>query len=475
MGKLIIASNRVSMPNAGSQPGGLAVALSDALNQYGGMWCGWSGEIDASRNIQCESAADIDYCTLHYTEEEYATFYLGHSNSHLWPFFHYRSDLSHFCPLNYAGYQAVNARYADALAGRAQPEDTIWVQDYHFIPLGEALRERGVNARIGFFLHIPFPAPEVLCASPVHQDILTALSAYDLVGFQTMQDLYAFSRNMVEYGGARILRQTSSTLTLEVNGRRFTAGCFPISIDTPQLESAAAAAGDTMHIRHLQERFQGRDLVIGVDRLDYSKGLLLRMEAYEHFLSAYSHKAEDTTYVQIAPPSRGDVAEYRVLREELETKAAHINGLHACIGHTPICYLCQSFDHDELAGLYRMARVGLVTPLRDGMNLVAKEYVACQNPDDPGVLILSEFAGAAQELDAALLINPHDPAAVGDTIHAALNMTLTERRDRHAAMLDVLRQHTIHDWAQAFLETLQNTSAENGVMLITTPKVAVSG
>lgn len=454
MGKLIIASNRVALPSTQQQAGGLAVALSDALRQQGGTWCGWSGEISDIRDTNRQRKGNVTYCTLDYTQQEYDAFYLGFSNSHLWPLFHYRSGLSHFSREAYDTYRAVNARYAAVLAKQAKADDHIWVHDYHFLPLGQKLRGEGVTGRIGFFLHIPFPAPEVLCASPAHLDILEALCAYDVVGFQTTVDLKAFLRNVMEYGGGRLLRGDDSSAEIEAFGRRFTAGYFPISIDTTHLETVAAQSAHSLKLQELQAQLQGRDMIIGVDRLDYSKGLLLRLEAFEHFLNQHPQEAQNSSYIQITPPSRSDVEEYRALREELETKAAHINGLHARVGHTPICYLCQSFAHDELAGLYRMAKVGLVTPMRDGMNLVAKEYVACQNPADPGVLVLSEFAGAAQEMDAALLINPHDTEATAFAIHRALTMPLAERQQRHAALMKMLHAHTIHDWTRHFLECL---------------------
>lgn len=454
MGKLIIASNRVALPSSHNQAGGLAVALSDALRQQGGIWCGWSGNIGESRAAARQRKGNVSYCTLDYTQEEYDAFYLGFSNSHLWPMFHYRTGLSHFSRAAYDSYQAVNARYASILSKQAKPDDHIWVHDYHFIPLGKKLRAQGVQGRIGFFLHIPFPVPEVLCASPAHIEILEALCAYDVVGFQTATDLKAFLRNVIELGGGRLLRGDDRTAEIEAFGRRFTAGHFPISIDTTYLEATAVQAARSAQIQELRTQLHGRNMIIGVDRLDYSKGLLSRLDAYAHFLDGYPQEAADCSYIQITPPSRSDVEEYRALREELETKAAHINGLHARIGHSPICYLCQSFAHDELAGLYRMARVGLVTPLRDGMNLVAKEYVACQNPEDPGVLVLSQFAGAAQELEAALLINPHDAEATATAIHRALTMPLSERQQRHAAMMKVLHGHTIHDWTRHFLASL---------------------
>lgn len=455
MGKLIIASNRVAVPGAGAQAGGLAVALSDALAERGGMWCGWSGEISASREASCQEQSGIRYCTFDYSQEEYDAFYLGFSNSHLWPLFHYRTGLSHFSQAQYAAYDDVNARYAALLANEAAEDDVIWVHDYHFIPLGQKLRRLSVTNRMGFFLHIPFPALEVLRTSPIYQDLLKALCAYDVIGFQSVSDIRAFLRAVEEEAGGRVISREDSRVEIEAYGRRLTVGHFPISIDTAHLESLAAQAEKQDATQALHQQLAGREMIIGVDRLDYSKGLLLRLEAYEHFLNHYPEEAQACSYVQITPPSRSEVEEYRQLREELESKAAHINGLHARVGYTPISYLCQNIPHEELAGLYRMARVGLVTPLRDGMNLVAKEYVACQNPQNPGVLILSEFAGAANELGESLIINPHDSEGVAKAIHHALTMPLKERQRRHQAMMEVLYRHTIHDWAQAFLTQLR--------------------
>ena len=323
---------------------------------------------------------------------------------------------------------------------------------YHLIPLAALLRERGVRARIGFFLHVPMPSSDLLAALPQHGRLFEGLSAYDLVGFQTGRDLERFQDYVRLWGRGQVI---SPGVLETAGGRRLRAGAFPISIDTAQIERQAAEAADKPSVRRLRESLSGRALAIGVDRLDYSKGLPERFRAFERYLQRHPEQRGKLTFLQIAPVSRGEVAEYKALRQELERLAGHVNGGHAEPDWTPMRYVNRNFAHPTLTGFYRMARVGLVTPLRDGMNLVAKEYVASQDPDDPGVLVLSTFAGAARELDVgALLVNPYDLDGVADAIAAAMRMRAPERRQRWNAMMEVLRTRDIHAWRRDYLSAL---------------------
>lgn len=459
MGRLIIASNRVSLPNGQAQAGGLAVALQDALKENGGVWCGWSGNIREYPKTSRRSHDDVDYVTLDYTQQEYDDFYVGFSNSTLWPLFHYRVGLSHFSHAYYAAYQEVNRKFAAMIKDYATPDDTIWVHDYHLLTTGKHLRDLDVDAKTGFFLHIPFPAPELMATCPPHEEILEAMCAYDLIGFQTAADLHAFQRCIIELCNGSLMLVDDNTLTLSAFGREFRAGYFPISIDTEEMAETAAKAGTSAETRRMVASLDSHKLIIGVDRLDYSKGLIPRLKAYEYFLENHTELATECAYLQITPPSRTDVEEYRDLREDLEKLAANINGKHATLHWSPIRYLCQSFGREELAGLYRLARIGLVTPMRDGMNLVAKEYVASQDAKNPGVLVLSRFAGAAQELDAALLVNPHDIKAVSSAIQRGLTMSLKERQERYQSMMNVLHKNTVFDWKRNFLAALDRDTA----------------
>ena len=470
MSRLIVASNRVALPGKASA-GGLAVALKDALEQRGGLWCGWSGEVSDYPSIHHASNDKVDYATFDLTQQEYEDYYLGFSNSLVWPLFHYRTDLAHYRRAMFDAYENVNARFADCIAGRAEDGDIIWVHDYHLLTLGRHLRQRGLDKpSIGFFLHIPFPAPEIFHTLPVHEAVLKALCEYDLVGFQTEEHAKAFIACLQVADQTTTSTQQENRWHVSAFGRKLTVGAFPISIDTADMQSTAEDAEQEPKTKQLADSLNDQHLIIGVDRMDYSKGLPNRMQAFDHFLQTYPEHRRQTTYIQITPVSRTDVDEYQALGEEVETLAAHANGLHGDVDWTPIRFIEKGFPRESLAGFYRTARVGLVTPLRDGMNLVAKEYVACQNPADPGVLILSQFAGAAHELAAgALLVNPFDTEAMANALHQALTMSLSERKTRHQTMIQVLEDNTIFTWSNDFLKTLDATRQGGDVVYASFP------
>src|SRR5690606_4974109 len=451
-GRLVIVSNRVALPGE-SRAGGLAVALQAALEDQGGLWFGWSGKIDPQRSgrLQKQRAGDIDYATIDLSRRDHADYYNGFANRSLWPLLHFRMDLVDYSRETYAAYRRVNALFAQKLAPMLRDDDVIWVHDYHLIPLASILRELDVRAKLGFFLHVPMPSSDLLAALPQDERLFEGPSSYDLVGFQTERDLERFQDYVRLYGRGRVV---SPGVLETAGGRRLRAGAFPISIDTAHIVEQARQAASKPSVRNLRESLSGRALAIGVDRLDYSKGMPERFRAFERFLKRHPQQHGKLTFLQIAPVSRGDVAEYRNLRRELEQLAGHINGEHARPDWTPMRYVNSNYAHPTLTGFYRMARVGLVTPLRDGMNLVAKEYVASQDPDDPGVLVLSTFAGAARELDSALLVNPYDLDGVADAIARAARMRLDERRERWQAMMERLRSHDITRWRKDYLAAL---------------------
>jgi trehalose 6-phosphate synthase len=458
--RLVIVSNRVSLPRERtSRAGGLAVALREALNRRGGLWFGWDGEVaDAPRTQpSIATAGRVSFATLDLSAAEHQAYYLGYANSTLWPLCHYRLGLIEFKRADYEGYRAVNTRFAAALAPLLRPDDIIWVHDYHFFPFASELRKLGVRNRVGFFLHIPFPAPEVLSVLPSYRAILANLADYDLVGFQTRSDLHSFLSGIADEADGSIAEDAS----FAAFGRHSQAGAFPIGIDTDDFAAMAAATDETEHQR-LQDSLIGRALVIGVDRLDYSKGLPARFDAFRQLLVQFPEHRAKVTYMQIAPLSRDDVAQYRMLRRELESAAGRINGQFAEFDWVPVRYLNKSFPRRMLAGFYRASRIGLVTPFRDGMNLVAKEYVASQDPADPGVLVLSRFAGAARELKDALIVNPFDTDQVSEAMHTALIMPLDERRARWHGMMEALRANTIAHWRENFLDALQATGPAPG-------------
>lgn len=452
MSRLVVVSNRVADPTA-AQSGGLAVAVGEALSDGNGVWFGWSGEIreDAeSSGVHLDRRGGITLATLPLSQKEYDSYYLGYSNRALWPVFHYRLDLAEFDLAALEGYRAVNRRFARSVAALIDPSDVVWIHDYHLIPLAGELRKLGVENRIGFFLHIPFPPPEIIAAVPDHGWLFDTLHAYDLVGFQTEQDRSNFLRYVEQSdSGAGPVTHPFRNGT-----RRTTAQVFPIGIDVDSFIEMANTPKAGERIRRLT-RGEVRNHVIGVERLDYSKGLPDRFRAFRRFLEQYPDQRKKTVLMQIAPPTRGELAAYAEIRTELEQLSGAINGAFGDFDWTPVRYIHRSVPRDTLAALFRGSKVGLVTPLRDGMNLVAKEYVAAQDPDDPGVLILSRFAGAAADLEEALIVNPYDADEVAKALYSAVTMELDERLDRHRKLLVRVRQNDISSWRAAFMSALR--------------------
>lgn len=457
MSRLIVASNRTAKPGE-ERAGGLAVALSDALMERGGVWFGWSGEIvpRETRGIRMFVDGNIDFALADLTAAEHQGYYLDCANRALWPVFHYRIDLAVFDDESYEAYAAVNRRFGRLLFQLLRPEDRIWVQDYHFLLLGEELRANGWRGTIGFFLHVPFPAPEVFSALPQHQRLARGMAAFDLLGFQTARDVGNFTRYMVEEHGAEVQEDGA----IRVFDRVIRAQAFPIGIDPDEVARMAESDAANAACSRLARLIENRALVIGVDRMDYSKGLPQRLQAFGRLLDDNENLRARVTLLQIAPPSRESVGAYMDLREELDRLTGRINGDYSDLDWTPIRYLARSYSREVLAGLFRLAHVGLVTPLHDGMNLVAKEYVAAQNPEDPGVLVLSEFAGAAERMEAALLVNPHDVSGMADAIRRALEMPLEERVERWTQLMGEVRDHDIAVWRKSFLATLDALAKE---------------
>ena len=439
------------MPGEGAQrSGGLVTGLVDALHQAGGLWFGWSGKLGETRSASFLEAGGVTYATIDLTRADHDGYYSGLSNSALWPLFHYRLDLVNFTRRDFAAYLRVNALFADALARLLKPSDLIWVHDYHLIPIAKELRRTGASRRIGFFLHTPFPSLGVLETFPQYIDLLELLCAYDLVGFQTVEDLTAFNDAIVR--GAR--GKVSPSGRIRAFNRTLRSGVFPIGIDPEAIAGMAARAVKSRTTRRLRESLRGRQLIIGVDRLDYSKGLEHRFKAFAAFLESYPAQRNHVRLLQIATATRSDVPEYGALRQRLGALAGDVAGRYAELDWAPIQYLNRSFSQSSLAGFFRLSRVALVTPLRDGMNLVAKEYVAAQDPEDPGVLILSPFAGAAYELDTAVIANPYDPDAVAEALQIALQMPIEERRERWGTMMEIVRRNSITAWRETFLRAL---------------------
>ena len=425
---LVVVSNRVSRgkPNE-PMTGGLAAALLPIVEKSGAIWVGSSGRV-RDGNLK-EPFAEIEalgtgaLAMLDLPAAHYGGYYEGFANSALWPALHSRADLIRATQEDYLSYREVNAFMARALLRFRQTDSAFWIQDYHFLALGAELRDLG--------------------------ELIEAMLAYDLIGFQTEEDC----ENFLSYAQSDLGLVVHDGVVISRHGRT-RAAVFPIGIDPQQFAQLAAKASTHPDVSRLRRSLNGEKLAIGVDRLDYSKGLINRIKAFDRMWTLHPSLRRTVSLLQIATPSRGAIEAYGNLQNEVAKLVSDVNGIHGEVDWTPIRYLNKGYGQAVLAGLYRTAQVGVVTPLQDGMNLVAKEYVAAQNPVDPGVLVLSKFAGAANELDTALLVNPHDIDGMARTIATALSMPLTERRMRWEAMMAKLRGHTIQQWFADFTAAL---------------------
>ncbi|MEM9973024.1 MAG: trehalose-6-phosphate synthase [Pseudomonadota bacterium] len=446
MSRLIVLSNRI--PTEAEPAGGLVVALHDCLMREGGIWIGSSAEPQETAHEALTEIGSGPYRRLAFdlSHDEHENFYLGYANSVLWPLFHRRSDLIGFDAAFAEAYAAVNARVARLLASVIAPGDLVWVHDYHFLPVARELRALGVANRIGFFLHTPFPLAADIPALPERDEFPEWLAAFDLVGLQTERDVSALQEHF-RADPAAIFDLEGGVHTAHGS---FLAAAFPIGIDVDSFLSQAEASDGAERLALAPDQ----KLLIGVDRLDYSKGIVNRFEAFGAYLADRPDDAPRASLIQIAPPSRAELEAYRDIRTELETTSGALNGAYAELDWTPIRYIRRNVKRERLAGLYRRADAALVTPLADGMNLVAKEFVAAQDPDDPGVLILSHFAGAAEQMGGALLVNPYDTGEMARAIASALEMPLADRQARHAGMMEELRARDISWWTESFLSTL---------------------
>jgi trehalose 6-phosphate synthase len=457
--RLVIVSNRVADLENQAQSGGLAVGLGDAIKTVGGVWFGWDGNIldeGAHSSVTETRRGNVTVATIPMSARDYEEYYLGFANKVLWPVCHYRLDLVEFEPAYFEGYKRVNRTFAAALEPMLRAGDLIWVHDYHLMSLAAELRARGVTQRAGFFLHIPFPPPELLQAIPAHDWLVQALFDFDVIGFQTSNDVQNFGRFVAAHAGGELHEDGRITAF----GRTVVAKAFPIGIDVDEFAAAAQTKEAASQIERLNRRTVVRSHIIGVDRLDYTKGLPERFKAFRKLLENHPEHTKTVTFMQIAPPTRVEVEAYANIRNELEELSGAINGEFGDFDWTPLRYIHRSVPRDTLAALFRGCEVGLVTPLRDGMNLVAKEYIAAQSEHDPGVLILSQFAGAAEELQEALIVNPYNIDDISTTMQIALNMPPEERKERHAALLSRIKKHDVRNWQKNFLDELASCRAE---------------
>ena len=461
MSRLVVVSNRIAIPDGTKSAGGLAVGIVDALKNTSGLWFGWNGEIsEISENEDDDMSVveddGITYASVPLNQNDYDLYYCQFSNAVLWPALHYRIDLVDYQREAWEGYCRVNDLLARRLLPLLKPDDILWIHDYHLLPFAASLRKLGVTNRIGFFLHIPFPTPEIFNAVPPHNELLEMMSHYDLLGFQTEGDRLAFLDNL----GELTTLQPTGTYMHQAFGNTFSTGVYPISIAPDSIKEMAEGPLPSK-LAAMEQELRDAQNIISCERLDYTKGLPERFLAFEALLEKFPQHRGKVRYSQIAPTSRGDVQAYQDLRHQLETEVGRINGKYGSLNQTPLFYLNQHFQRSLLMKLFRLTDVGLVTPLRDGMNLVAKEYVAAQDPKDPGVLVLSQFAGAANELTAALIVNPYDRDDVAAALDKALTMPLEERIERYNDMMNVLHKNDIANWGDTYLKDLNAISTHS--------------
>jgi trehalose 6-phosphate synthase len=455
MSRLIVVSNRVNPPSGSGEEsvGGLAMALAAALREYSGIWFGWSGQSQPSftGQLSMQKIDGVTVATVDLEEADVEEYYNGYANKTLWPLFHYRTDLVAYDRAYNEGYQRANRRFAETLGPLIEPSDLVWVHDYHLIPLARELRRMGLKNRMGFFLHVPWPAYQVFVTLPGNRQLVEALFDYDLVGFQTEDYRQAFEEYVLSEAGGE--KETDDAVT--AFGRTIRIGAFPIGIDAKDF-SRLIRSPRARRMRDLMiAATVFRNLIVGVDRLDYSKGLEERFTGFERFLANNPDMRREVLMLQIAPVSRESVEAYQEIRGRLDAISGRINGEYADVDWAPFRYVNKNYRRDELAGIYGAARIGLVTPLRDGMNLVAKEFVASQAPDDPGVLILSRFAGAARQMKEALLVNPNSPDEIADALKRALAMDKAERIRRWSALFDTVEREDVTAWRDAFVAALK--------------------
>ncbi|MEW6767023.1 MAG: trehalose-6-phosphate synthase [Pseudomonadota bacterium] len=463
---LVVVSNRVARAKANEpMTGGLAAALLPVVEKSGAIWVGSSGKVSGTSEkdspLKIEQLGAGALAMLDLPAAHYGGYYEGFANSALWPALHSRPDLIRASQDDYTSYREVNAFMARALTRFKKPAAAFWVQDYHFLALGAELRKLGFKNPLGFFLHTPWPARAVIAGVPHHRELIEAMLSYDLIGFQTEDDVENFVRCLkMDFG----LQLHDGVVMSRFGTTRIAA--FPIGIDVEGFAAQARRAASHPDVSRLRMSLGGERLAIGVDRVDYSKGLVNRIAAFDRLLEMEPSLKREVSLLQIATPSRGTIEAYDDLQSELARQVTDVNGRHGEVDWIPIRYLNKGFSQSVLGGFYRAAQVGVVTPLQDGMNLVAKEYVAAQNPADPGVLVLSKFAGAANELEAALQVNPHDIEGMARTIAAALSMPVQERRMRWESMMRKLRAGTIHQWFAGFVETLIEAHAAQDLTAI---------
>jgi trehalose 6-phosphate synthase/phosphatase len=474
--KLIIVSNRLPVRmvqrDDGSlditpSSGGLVTAMTPILRQRGGLWVGWPGIETDNQDVLAASLADLAAKTGYAFEpvslspEEHDAYYLGFSNEILWPLFHDLQSRANFEGSYWDAYQQVNRKFAEAIVRVAEPEDMVWIHDYHLMLVASELKKLGYRGRTEFFLHTPFPPADIFAKLPWRSEILESLLEHDAVGFQAERDRENYLQCIAHFVPDATVTEEDGLSLVRSENREACVGAFPISIDYDHFVNLAGSESADQEVRRLWQRFEGRHLILGVDRLDYTKGIPHRIRAFDHLLANHPELHGKVTLLQLVVPSRDIIPEYANLKSEIDQLVGEINGTYTRAGWVPIHYMFRSLPQAELVALYRLADTMLVTPLKDGMNLVAKEYCA-SNLEGRGCLILSEFAGAAEQMQKhALMVNPYDTGGVADAIRTAYYMREDERRERMASLRANIQTEDIFWWVDAFMEAAERVPARN--------------
>lgn len=459
-GRLIVVSNRLPVTleqhdgEAIARPsgGGLVTALLPVLRENGGAWIGWSGGEDVATDglLRRSAGPNCSFEPISLTAQEQACFYRGCCNEIIWPLFHDLPSRCDFDPAYWESYGAVNEKFADVVERIWRPGDFVWVHDYHLMAMADCLRARGLRHRVGYFHHIPFPHADILEKFPWCHDLLRGLLQFNVIGFQTVRDRRNFTASVRRCLHDVHVRAIGANLLVRSGEQFATVGAYPISIDHEEFASAASAPSTAAAAQQIRHDLGGTRVVLGVDRLDYTKGILQRLDAFAMLLALHPDLRGRVSLLQVVVPSREEIGEYQQLKLAIERRVSQINGEYATPGWVPVHYLYRNLRRTELVSFYRAADIALVTPLKDGMNLVAKEFCACR-VDGHGVLILSEFAGAAAELKGgALLVNPYDVHGVVGAVHFALRMSAEEQRTRMRTMQEIIRDHDVFAWARSF-------------------------
>ncbi|MEX3954281.1 trehalose-6-phosphate synthase [Paraburkholderia sp. EG287B] len=461
--RLVVVSNRLIDPNKPAS-GGLAVALGEMMHNTEGLWFGWSGKTsDASEvtSVRTESFGRTTLAQVDLSKKLHDGYYAGFSNSVLWPVFHEKVNFADLNPEYFEDYETVNKMFASKLAPLLRKSDILWVHDYHLIPFAQALRALGCQQRIGFFNHIPLPPPDIIKQIPQHRKLMEGLMSYDLVGMQCPKDV----ENLRLYAETEGVGQRLNERDLRAFGRKARIQAFPIGIDVENLRALQPSSASEAILDDVRNESGRRMLMVGVDRLDYSKGVPKRLKAFHELLDAHPDLRNSVTFVQIAAPTRLCVPAYAKLSEKTRKLVDEINDQFGTVDWKPVMYFNDSVDRNALPEIYCMSQVGVVTPVADGMNLVAKEYIAAQKPENPGVLVLSTGAGSATQLSESLLVPPKNRTAIAKAYLCALTMSLAERQKRHAKLLDNIKTQDLPWWRETYLNALCSSQESTGIEL----------